>query len=86
MEHARQLAAGVVGVSGACDVGEVVSEVVGVLTSGLSELPVDTQDMALVGEESNSLASLLVGVQGAGEWRVGEFGVITSNPLTPDPG
>lgn len=84
MEHAEQFTAKVIGVLGACDIGELLSEVTGVLTSGLSELSVDIQDMALVGEESSTEFSLLVEDQGAGESRVGGSGVITSNPQASD--
>ena len=62
----------------------MVSELGRVLNSGLFELPIDFQDMALVGEDRGVLTSLLIEDQGAGESRFGWLGEITSNSLVSD--
>ena len=59
----------------------MVSELVPVLTSVLFELPVEIQDMPLVGEESRLIALLLIEDQGAGESRTSCLGEITFKPL-----
>ena len=87
LEHDRQLTSDDVGVLGATDVDEmedgdkVVGEVVRLPVPGLFGLPVDVQDMTLIGEKSRVPASLLTEDQGAGESRNSWFGLITSKSL-----
>ena len=77
LEHDRQITGEVVGVLKSGEVGEmetsdvVVGEVVWLLASAVCELPVDHQDIALVGEESRVSALLLVENSEVGESIVG---------------